>query len=149
MKIKEKIYAFIKLQRLSFEDPLLKPLIKFHLIILNKKVSIKKNLLYDVESFLSLKIILSFTIEVLSLMVLHSFIKSQIEQGFIRLNYLENLKLGSFENNAITGATISPDASKVLLLCHGKVWLFKTSLQIIFFSRRSKRFKLNHFRKKI
>jgi hypothetical protein len=88
------------------------------LIILNKKVSIKKNLLYDVESFLSLKIILSFTIEVLSLMVLHSFIKSQIEQGFIRLNYLENLKLGSFENNAITGATISPDASKVLLLCH-------------------------------
>jgi hypothetical protein len=62
--------------------------------------------------------------------MVHSFIKSQIEQVFIRLNYLE-FKRGSFENNAITGATISPDASKVLLLCH-KVWLFKTSLQIIF-----------------
>jgi hypothetical protein len=89
--------------------------------------------LYDVESFLSLKIILSLLkIEVLSLMVLHSFIKSQIEQVFIRLNYLEFKTGGSFENNAITGATISPDASKVLLLCHSKVWLFKTSLQIIF-----------------
>jgi hypothetical protein len=56
-------------------------------------------------------------------MVLHSFIKSQIER--VSSGYLENLKLGSFENNAITGATISPDASKVLLLCHSKVWLFQ------------------------
>jgi hypothetical protein len=76
--------------------------------------------------------------------MVHSFIKSQIEQVFIRLNYLENLKLGSFENNAITGATISPDASKVLLLCHSKVWLFQTSLQIILAGEVSE-FKLNHF----
>jgi hypothetical protein len=39
---------------------------------------------------------------------------------------------GSFENNAITGATISPDASKVLLYVTVRFGFFKTSLQIIF-----------------
>jgi hypothetical protein len=57
---------------------------------------------------------------------------------------LENLKLGSFENNAITGATISPDASKVLLFYVIRFGFFKTSLQIIFLGEVSE-FKLNHF----
>jgi hypothetical protein len=38
--------------------------------------------------------------------------------GFHQAKLLGEFKTGgSFENNAITGATISPDASKVLLLC--------------------------------
>jgi hypothetical protein len=52
-------------------------------------------------------------------MVLHSF-KVPNRAGFHQAKLLGNLKLGSFENNAITGATISPDASKVLLLCHSR-----------------------------
>jgi hypothetical protein len=55
MKIKEKIYAFIKLQRLSLRTPL-KASYKVSFEYPDKKVSAKKEeSLYDVESFLSLK----------------------------------------------------------------------------------------------
>jgi hypothetical protein len=64
---------------------------------------------------LSLKIILSFTkIEVLSLMVPFLY-KVPNRAGFHQAKLLGEFKTGGFENNAITGATISPDASKVLL----------------------------------
>jgi hypothetical protein len=58
---------------------------------------------------------------------------------------LENLKREVFENNAITGATISPDASKVLLLCHS-LFGFQNFTSDNFFWR-NKQFKLNHFHK--
>jgi hypothetical protein len=84
MKIKD--LCIYKIAKTLFKDTT-KASYKVSFGILNKKsFHKKKNLLYDVESFFE-KIILSFTkIEVLSL---HSFIKSQIEQVFIRLNYLE------------------------------------------------------------
>jgi hypothetical protein len=62
--------------------------------------------------------------------------------------FLENLKLGSFENNAITGATISPDASRFFFYVIVRFGFFKTSLQIIFLAGEVSEFKLNHFRKK-
>jgi hypothetical protein len=55
-----------------------------------QKVSKKEESLYDVESFLSLKIILSFTkIEVLSLMVLHLY---KVPNRGHQAKLLENLK---------------------------------------------------------
>jgi hypothetical protein len=71
--------------------------------------------LYDVESF-EFKIILSFTKNRSSKFDYYFLYKVPNRAGFHQAKLLGEFKTGgSFENNAITGATISPDASKVLL----------------------------------
>jgi hypothetical protein len=68
---------------------------------------------------LSLKIILSFTKNRSSKFDGTTFLyKVPNRAGFHQAREFKTG--GSFENNAITGATISPDASKVLLLCHSR-----------------------------
>ena len=55
---------------------------------------------------------------------------------------------GSFSENAITSATLSPDGSTVVLLCHAKVWLFTDFTSDNFLSGEASEFQLNHFSQK-
>jgi hypothetical protein len=111
----------------------------------------KKNLLYDVESFFEFKNnFYLFTKNRSSKFDGTTFLyKVPNRAGSHQAKLLGEFKTGgSFENNAITSATISPDASKVLLLCHGKVWLFQNFTSDNFLSGEVSEFKLNHFSQK-
>jgi hypothetical protein len=67
--------------------------------------------------------------------------------GFIRLNYLENLKLEVALKIMLllVQITISPD---VLSLCHSKVLFFQNFTSDNFLAGEVSEFKLNHFSQK-
>jgi hypothetical protein len=111
----------------------------------------KKDLLYDVEAFFEFKNnFYLFTKNRSSKFDGTTFLyKVPNRAGFHQAKLLGEFKTGgSFENNAITSATISPDASKVLLLSHSKVWLFQKFTSDNFLAGEVSEFKLNHFSQK-
>jgi hypothetical protein len=69
--------------------------------------------------------------------------------GFHQAELIGKFKTGgSYQNNAITSAAISPDGSKVVLLCHSKVWLFQSFTSDNFLTGKVSELKLNHFSQK-
>jgi hypothetical protein len=111
----------------------------------------KKNLLYDVEAFFEFKNnFYLFTKNRSSKFDGTTFLyKVPNRAGFHQAKLLGEFKTGgSYENNAITSATISPDASKVLLLCHSKVWLFQNFTSDNFLSGKVNELQLHHFSQK-
>lgn len=54
----------------------------------------------------------------------------------------------NYNHCAITSATISPDASKVALLTHDKIWLFENFKEDHFLKGTQTQIKLNHFSQK-
>ncbi|MFA9192282.1 hypothetical protein AAGV28_12965 [Flavobacterium sp. FZUC8N2.13] len=55
---------------------------------------------------------------------------------------------GDYQNAAITGASISPDEKKVILLSHSQVWIFENFSSDNFLSGKVKRVGLDHFSQK-
>lgn len=71
------------------------------------------------------------------------------QSGFHQAQLLGQFKAeGSFENAAITSASISPDEKKVVLLSHSQVWVFKNFISDNFFSGKVNRVNLHHFSQK-
>lgn len=111
----------------------------------------KKDLLYDVESFFEFKNnFYLFTKNRSSKFDGTTFLyKIPNIAGYHQAELLGEFKTGgSFENNAITSAAISPDGAKVVLLCHSKVWLFKDFTTDNFLSGKVSELKLHHFSQK-
>lgn len=110
-----------------------------------------KDLLYDVEAFFEYKNnFYLFTKNRSSGFDGTTFLyKVPNNAGFHQAKLLGEFKTGgSYKNNAITSATISPDGSKVVLLCHGKVWLFQDFTGDNFLSGKASELQLNHFSQK-
>jgi len=111
----------------------------------------KTGLLYDVESFFEFKNnFYLFTKNRSSKFDGTTFLyKIPNKAGYHQAELLGEFKTGgSFENNTITSAAISPDGSKVVLLCHSKVWLFKDFTTDNFLSGKVSELKLHHFSQK-
>ncbi|MCG2610942.1 hypothetical protein LZZ90_05430 [Flavobacterium sp. SM15] len=53
-----------------------------------------------------------------------------------------------YNNNAITGAAISPDQSKIVLLSHSKIWLFEAFTSDNFFQGKDTELSLKHYSQK-
>jgi hypothetical protein len=110
-----------------------------------------KDLLYDVEAFFEYENnFYLFTKNRSSDFDGTTFLyKVPNKSGFHPAKLLGEFKTGgSYKNNAITSATISPDGSKVVLLCHGKVWLFQDFTADNFLTGKASELQLNHFSQK-
>ncbi|MFA9188310.1 hypothetical protein [Flavobacterium magnesitis] len=71
------------------------------------------------------------------------------QAGFHQAQLLGQFKAkGGYQNAAITGASISPDRQKVILLSHSQVWIFENFNSDNFFSGKVKRVSLDHFSQK-
>lgn len=71
------------------------------------------------------------------------------QAGFHHAQLLGQFKAeGDYQNAAITGASISPDEKKVILLSHSQVWIFENFSSDNFFSGKVKRVGLDHFSQK-
>lgn len=117
----------------------------------NKFPPKSKNLFYDVEAFFEFKNNFYLFTKNRSSKFDGTTLLYKIpnKSGFHQAELLGKFKTGgSFENNAITSAAISPDASKVLLLCHSKVWLFQNFTLDKFFSGEVSELKLHHYSQK-
>ena len=111
----------------------------------------KKALFYDVEAFFEYKNNFYLFTKNRS----NSFdgttllYKVPNKAGFHQAQLIGKFKTGgSYENNAVTSAALSPDGTTVVLLCHGKVWMFTGFSSDNFLSGQSKEFSLNHFSQK-
>lgn len=111
----------------------------------------KKHLFYDVEAFFEFKnnFYLFTKNRSSSFDGTTLLYKVPNKAGFHQAQLIGKFKTGgSFANNAITSATLSPDASTMVLLCHGKVWLFSNFKGDNFLSGQVSELKLNHFSQK-
>jgi hypothetical protein len=111
----------------------------------------KKDLFYDVESFFEFKNNFYLLTKNRSSKFdgITWLYKVPNKAGFHQAKLIGEFKTGgSFENSAITSATISPDNSKVVLLCHSKIWLFENFISDNFFSGKVSEYQLHHFSQK-
>jgi hypothetical protein len=117
----------------------------------NKFPPKKKELFYDVEAFFEYKSNFylftknrSSSFDGTTLLY-----KVPNKAGFHQAQLIGKFKTGgSYENNAITSAALSPDGTTVVLLCHGKVWKFTGFSSDNFLSGQAQEFSLNHFSQK-
>ena len=117
----------------------------------NKFPPKNKELFYDVEAFFELENnFYLFTKNRSSSFDGTTFLyKVPNKAGFHQAQLLGKFKTGgSFSENAITSATLSPDGATVVLLCHAKVWLFTNFTSDNFLSGTDKELQLNHFSQK-
>lgn len=111
----------------------------------------KKQLLYDCEAFFEHKgFFYLFTknrskgFDGTSLIY-----KVPNKEGNHAAQLLGKYKTGeSFNTDAVTGAAISPDGSKFVLLSHSKIWLFEDFKDDDFLNGKITQLELNHYSKK-
>jgi hypothetical protein len=107
----------------------------------------KKELLFDVESFIELNGNFYLFTKNRSKGFDGTTLLYRIpnKEGFHQAELVGKYKTGNdFDNYAITSAAISPDQSKVVLLSHSRMWLFENFKEDDFFSGKISEFNLKH-----
>ncbi|MBE0390508.1 hypothetical protein [Flavobacterium sp. PL002] len=111
----------------------------------------KKELFYDVEGFFELNNYFYLFTKDRSkdFKGMTSLYKIPNKAGHHKAELLGSIKLGkNYDDAAITSATISPDNSKVILLSHSKIWIFKDFKSDNFLSGDLKMGDLKHYSQK-